>query len=142
MEIGSLPSLKEVYTGEYAYSPCPPDIGDNPVDPGFFMHSFRSPGDHSNNLIIERLPKKMHSQLACHRGLDGPVQQGWGILIVEGPNWFLIRLTVGSLTFVIGTISVACSVITQSVQDGSSVGQLLMTIMGIGIGVALMGTCA
>ncbi|KAK1765189.1 hypothetical protein QBC33DRAFT_593195 [Phialemonium atrogriseum] len=68
IEVDSIPSIKEVYNGEYAYRPCPPDIGKYPVHPQVFMHSFFEPGDHTGSAVINRLLKKLYGEAKLRSG--------------------------------------------------------------------------
>ena len=81
-----------------SFEPCRPTIGNLPIQPHVFMHSFHAPEDHTGSLIIEGLPKKLGVELS--RGNDPynlPV--GWGIYIIEGYNWKLITCWAGLFIF-------------------------------------------
>ncbi|KAK0724877.1 hypothetical protein B0H67DRAFT_117931 [Lasiosphaeris hirsuta] len=88
-EVNSTPSRKEVLNQEYAFSPCPPLMGNLPMPPDIFMHAFLDPADHLGPMAVEMLPKKLWRALAW----DGRVHDhfniphGWGFYIVEGINW-------------------------------------------------------
>ena len=90
----SIPPGEKVHQGEYAFEPCSPTIGNLPISPHFFMHSFYAPKDHTGSLALERLPKKLGVKLSQGNDPnDRPV--GWGIYIIEGYNWKLITCLAG-----------------------------------------------
>ncbi|KAK7960317.1 hypothetical protein PG996_010963 [Apiospora saccharicola] len=62
-QTNSVPSIKEVMSGQYTFWPCPPVIGGIPIQSHIFMHSFLTPGDHGSTRDFERLPKKLKSKL-------------------------------------------------------------------------------
>lgn len=137
-EPDSIPPVKELYNGRYAYIPCPPDIGKYPMHPHVFMHSLLEPGDHTGSVAVERLPKKMHVILE-HKGnlLDLPV--GWGIYIVEGLNWGLIRIVVASAIVVTLGLTLGWCVGMRDVQGGAGIGSYAATIVAISLSVSVIG---
>ena len=138
IEVDSIPSIKEVYNGEYAYRPCPPDIGKYPVHPQVFMHSFFEPGDHTGSAVINRLPKKLHGELSCAVDL-GSLPVGWGVYIVEGFNWGLIRIFVVGAVVVTLLLTVIWSTVMQDVQGGTGIGQYSAAIIAIVVTITLLG---
>jgi hypothetical protein len=50
------------------------------------IHEFFNPGQHLSNFWLDQIPKKLIEELECSR--SGVYSIGWGIHIVEGPDWF------------------------------------------------------
>ncbi len=118
--IDSIPSNEEVLKAEYAFNPCPPDIGKLPIPPHVFMHSFREPGDHTGSLAFERLPKKLWEKLSCGNNQRN-VPVGWGIYIIEGYNWKLISRCILGALFAIFILTLLWGILKKDVQGASTV---------------------
>ena len=135
-EIDSIPSKKEVLNAEYAFKPCPPSIGKLPIPPHIFMHSFQNPGDHTGSLAIERLPKKLWEKLSCDNNqLNVPV--GWGIYIIEGYNWKLLRQCVGCAIFITFILTLLWCIL-RDVQSGTGIGQYSIAALALALTVFVL----
>jgi hypothetical protein len=131
-EKDSIPSKKEVLKAEYSFKPCPPTIGKLPMPPHIFMHSFQEPGDHTGSLAVERLPKKLREKLSCHNNqLNVPV--GWGIYIIEGYNWKLIRRCAGSAFLATFILTVLWCILKKDVQGGTGIGQYSIAALALAL---------
>ncbi|CAI4214429.1 unnamed protein product [Parascedosporium putredinis] len=129
-ELDSIPAIEDVYSGDYSYRPCPPDIGRYPIHPDIFMHSFKDPGDHTGSVAVARLPKKMRRPLTCaNDSLNIPT--GWGIYIVEGLNWPLVGIVISLLMLVTAGIALAWSVVQKDVQGGTGIGSLIAALTDV-----------
>ncbi|TPX17990.1 uncharacterized protein E0L32_011937 [Thyridium curvatum] len=128
----SIPPPKHVREGLYTYKPCPVDMPPFPIHPHVFMHSFLYPGDHCGSQIFQRLPKKMHCQLSCQ---DDPFQtpMGWGICIVDGFDWRLLRILVLSTVLVSCVVTVLWSALMKDVQGGTGMGQYAMALLAMSL---------
>jgi hypothetical protein len=51
-----------------------------------FFHAFFDPGVHLHDWCLNRLPRKMNDRL------EKVGDSGWGIYIVEGPDWYTIAV--------------------------------------------------
>ncbi|KAK1750411.1 hypothetical protein QBC47DRAFT_418170 [Echria macrotheca] len=139
-EPDSIPSLKEVLRQEYAFSPCPPQIGSLPLPPDLFMHGFLDPGDHFGPGAVDILPKKLWSPLRWEPGAHGRynVPDGWGFYIIEGINWSLISLCMAVASAAITIVTVAWSVRVGDVQGGTGLGQYCLAVLTLSVSVWLL----
>ncbi|RYP44158.1 hypothetical protein DL768_009352 [Monosporascus sp. mg162] len=132
-QINSVPSRKEIISQEYAFSPCPPLLGDVPIPPNIFMHIFLNPGDHLGSMATEMLPKKLRIKLfsdgSINNAFDLPV--GWGFYIVEGVDWFLTGWCVISIVLMITVLTVTWSITMQDVQGGTGIGQYCVAVLAV-----------
>ena len=136
-EVNSIPSEKEVRAGEYAFFPCPPRIGRLPIQSHLFMHSLLNPGDHSGNLAVQQLPKKVGTKLVCTSGyMNGPAastpsSSGWGIYIVEGPNVTLVVWLLGAGLLSIFLLTTVWATVYKDVQAGMGIGQFGLALLAL-----------
>ncbi|KAK7911662.1 HC-toxin efflux carrier TOXA [Apiospora marii] len=136
-ETNSIPSQKEVRGGEYAFFPCPPRIGPLPIQSHLFMHSLLNPGDHSGNLAVQQLPKKVGTKLACTSGhMNGhtastPSSCGWGIYIVEGPNIALVVWLLGAGLLSVFLLTTVWAAVYKDVQAGMGIGQFGLALLAL-----------
>jgi hypothetical protein len=87
LDFPTLPPEEEVKVKKrYHYVPCPRDIED-PLLQVQFLHEYFKPGQHLGKFWLNRLPKKLKEKLLLNT--DGSTI-GWGIHIVEEPNWWLL----------------------------------------------------
>lgn len=131
-EKDSIPPEEKVLEQEYAFQPCPPTIGKLPIPPHTFMHSFQDPGDHTGDLAVRRLPKKLWRKLTCDKEqLKAPA--GWGIYIVEGYNWRLISRCAGIAFLVTFILTIVWSSLKQDVQGGTGIGQYCIAAIALAL---------
>ncbi|PMD29266.1 hypothetical protein L207DRAFT_261797 [Hyaloscypha variabilis F] len=84
----SIPPPEEVTSGRYTYSPCP--LGDDrPMEADKFLHYLYCGAEKPSLAWLPRLPKK--SDPSIFRFVH-PINEGWGIHITEGTNWFTVSL--------------------------------------------------
>ena len=126
----AVPPKNEVDSNHYEYNPCPleplPPIPDN-----IFLHHLNDPGPHRRPIWLQRLPKKVNDSLL--RSGNGLVT-GWGVHIIEGPNWLAVWIVGFCIVFSSGLFAVAWSVWRGDVSAGFGVAGwmasvLTMTIM-------------
>jgi hypothetical protein len=84
----SIPPEQKVDSKRYIYSPCP--LGNDPPMPSdVFLHYLNCTAIEFSSAWIPRLPKKLDTSIL---DLICPIKEGWGIHIIEGPNWTLIGM--------------------------------------------------
>ncbi|MCJ1380772.1 hypothetical protein MMC17_003881 [Xylographa soralifera] len=125
----AVPPKREVDNHNYDYTPCPlkplPPIPNN-----VFMHHLNDPGPHRRPTWLHRLPKKMnHSLLNSSEELV----TGWGLHIIEGPNWVAIWTAAFCVTFVSGVVSTLWSVLRNDVSGGFGIGSWLVSASTLGM---------
>jgi hypothetical protein len=84
----SIPPPEQVASKNYTYSPCPLE-DDPPMPPDIFLHYLTCTDFEPSCAWIPRLPKKLEPSMRCFTGL---INEGWGIHIIEGPNWFVVGM--------------------------------------------------
>ncbi|KAJ4179460.1 hypothetical protein NW767_014613 [Fusarium falciforme] len=141
-QINSIPSRKEIFRQEYAFRPCPPLLGDLPMPPAIFMHSFLNPGDHLGPMAVEMLPKKLQRALEWdHDAANGSafnIPCGWGFYIVEEFDWIRIAWCVVVAAVVLSLFAVLWCVLVQDVQGGVGIGQYCIGLLTVGVSVVLL----
>lgn len=129
-----IPSKDEAKKFGYHLNPCPPDIGELPIMPHLFMHSFREPGDHTGSLVVERLPKKIGKKLSSQEYPGF----GWGIYIIEGYNWKLLRKCVVGALFATFIVMLLWSILRKDVQGGAGIGQYSVAVLALALPVYVL----
>jgi len=126
----SIPPKKYVDEGKYLYHPCP--IDEPPMTSNWFMHYFNfiDGSKHHSNIWGTRLPKKLYESLA---NSPEPLANGWGIKIVEGPNWALLSIFMFSFILISGLVAGTYAGITHDNQTGVAIGAWLTTIQAMGL---------
>ncbi|CAJ2501479.1 Uu.00g043320.m01.CDS01 [Anthostomella pinea] len=129
----SIPSIKDVMAGEYAFSPCPPSIGSVPIQSHLFMHSFIDPGDHIGQKSVMRLPKKVGKKLICRGPLDHDTAllYGWGIYIVEELNEEAVAYFLTVVMVIILAVTMPWSSVKQDTQGGMGIGQFALAFTAL-----------
>ena len=84
----SIPPKQEVESRRYAYSPCPLE-NDPPMPSDVFIHYLTCESPDPSSAWLVRLPKRLNDSVVPR---PGSINQGWGIHVVEGPNWFLVGM--------------------------------------------------
>ncbi|KAI0549590.1 hypothetical protein F4679DRAFT_584307 [Xylaria curta] len=141
-EVNSIPSRTEIYRQEYAFSPCPPILGDLPIPPALFMHAFLDPGDHMGSMAMEMLPKKLRRELSWDASLNNPlnVPIGWGFYIVEGLDWLCVTWCIVITTLTVTLLTIFWSALMQDVQGGTGIGQYCIAVLAMIVSAALLAT--
>ena len=120
----AVPPKDEVDIHNYEYDPCPlkplPPIPDN-----IFMHHLNDPGSHRRPLWLPRLPKKMKTSLLTS---NEELVTGWGLHIIEGPNWVAIWTAGFCVTCLSGVVSMLWSIIRNDVSGGFGIGSWLVSV--------------
>ena len=125
----SVPPEIEVREGRYHYIPCP--IDEPPMPSNVFMHYFTSAANvHNTNLWGSRLPQKLGASLFFS---NEPLSTGWGILIVEGPNWFLFWTAMIICLVVNGLLIGLYSRFRNDNPSGVAIGSYLLSIQAMGL---------
>ncbi|KAK3323050.1 hypothetical protein B0H66DRAFT_555718 [Apodospora peruviana] len=138
--INSIPSRKEVLNQEYAFTPCPPRLGDLPMPPDIFMHAFLNPADHLGPVAIEMLPKKLWCKLGWDRRVHDHfnIPYGWGFYISEGANWALLSWCAAVALLAVTGLTVTWSVVLRDVQGGTGLGQYCLAVLAVSVSVYLL----
>jgi hypothetical protein len=98
------------------------------------MHSFQEPGDHTGSVIVERLPKKLGERLSSQQYLS----VGWGVYIIEGYNWRLLRKsTIGAL-FATLFLMLFWSILRKDVQGGVGIGQYSIGVLTLTLSIIVL----
>ena len=125
----AVPPKREVDDHNYDYTPCPleplPPIPDN-----VFMHHLNDPGPHRRPTWLRRLPKKMNYSLL---NASEELVTGWGLHIIEGPNWVAIWTAAFCVTFVSGVLSTLWSILRNDVSGGFGIGSWLVSASTLGM---------
>lgn len=102
----ALPPEEEVKVEKrYHYVPCPKDIED-PLLQVQFLHEYFKPGRHLGKFWLNRLPKKLKEKLLLNTKGSAI---GWGIHIVEEPNWFAFGLVAVGVVALSGVLALIYS---------------------------------
>jgi hypothetical protein len=118
------PDHEVLQTKTYHYHPCPPDADFVCYIPN--LHQIFEPGEHLGlGFWQRRTPKKLHTRIAFSYGIDPVI--GWGLHIVEGPNW--VAFLVASQLVLLLTLSlvVLYSALTEDVSAGFGIGSYVVT---------------
>ena len=113
-----LPPLSEVHGRRYEYAPL--HLTHCQVMPEhLFFHFFYDPIPHYNDKWMRRFPKKLR-----HSIFDSTDQLpvGWGIHILESPNYHMISMALFIGLALSGLLAVLWAVLTKDVQGAFSIG--------------------
>jgi hypothetical protein len=111
----------------YDYTPCPPDIED-PLLQNQFIHELLKPGPHLDNYWITTFPKKLKGRLEY---ISGQRPVGWGIIINEGINWFVLLFGVLVILLATGFVVVIYAAFTKDVSSATGIGAYLVAILSL-----------
>ena len=123
-----LPPPREVKAKRYHYYPCPLRPNEVPMPDHLFFHFFFEPAGHSRGKWMNRLPKKLKESMSSN-GDEFPI--GWGIHIIESPDYYVVLLTVLVGLIVSGVVAVAVAAVTKDVQSGFGVGSYFASVQAI-----------
>jgi hypothetical protein len=105
-----------------------------PIGPGQLLHLWNSPNhpDGTGQTVLGRFPKKKHERL--YVGPNDTVY-GWGIHLVEGPNWVLIWFII-FIVVLIGScvFSIAYSVLQHDIQSAFAISSYVISFATLSIG--------
>ena len=124
LEIPSIPPEAEVTACRYKYDPCP--IDEPPMTSKTFMHYFNLPASvHPDAMWGCRLPRKVGS-------VPGPMNEGWGIHLVECTDWPLFAALMSTLLLLSGVIAGFYSWKTGDHATGVAIGAWLTAVQTLG----------
>lgn len=130
-----LPPEAEVKNlGNYHYHPCPTPVA-NPCLSIPYLHSLLSPGKHQHRFWTHRTPKKLKEMLRYQNDLVDVI--GWGVHIIEGPNYLAIALLVAISLLLSITLALAYSLTTHDVSGGFTIASFFLAAEGL---VVTLGT--
>lgn len=121
----AVPPEAEVESNRYEYDPCPlkslPPIPDN-----VFLHHFNDPGHHRRPNWLRRIPKKVNDSLIGHH--EGDII-GWGVHIIEGPNWLAISVAVFCIVLSSGVFATAWAVCRNDISGAFAVAGWMIGVL-------------
>lgn len=120
-----LPPPREVSAERYQYKPCPLEPSEVPMPDHIFFHFFFQPAGHHRGKWIHRLPKKLKDSIFSDTD-EFPV--GWGIHIVESPDYYVISALVFLGLVVSGVLALLWAVLTKDVQGAFGIGSYFVTV--------------
>lgn len=125
----SVPPPKEVQQGHYDYNPVPMD--EPPMPSNVFIHYFTKITEaHTEPIWSSRLPVKLQESLYYSRK---PLTEGWGIEILEGPNWLLFCFVMVLILLFSGAVAVICSHYTADKPTGIAIGAWLTAVQTMAV---------
>ena len=124
LESACLPPEEEVRNKNYHYAPCPQEVK-NTLLRVPWLHVLFEPGAHSSDFWTQRTPKKLAQML--NYPSSKPVI-GWGVHIVEGPNWHAFTLLIIIFNFLSLLIAFIYSVVKIDVSGGFAVGSYFIAV--------------
>jgi len=90
------------------------------------------------SVALRRIPKKLHCEISCGNDPNNhPV--GWGIYIVEGFNWAVIRHYTLVALLVLSLLTIFWSILQQDVSGGMGIGQFSVAVVAVFLSVILIG---
>ena len=96
-----------------------------------FIHELLIPGPHLDRYWIRTFPKKLNERLKYTS--DQPPCFGWGVHIIESPNWYAIASLMFVLVILSGILSVVYSIARKDVSAGFSIGAYCVAIVTLGV---------
>ena len=123
----AVPPKEEVVSKHYEYAPCPLDALP-PIPDNIFLHYFTNPGPHRRPLWLQRLPKKVEVSIL---GSNDELVTGWGIHIIEGPNWVAVWLVALCITCTSGVFRTLWAVYRSDVSGAFGVASWISSVLTI-----------
>ena len=120
----AVPPEELVKNKEYLYAPCPIKIS-NPLLRMPYLHELFQPGEHSGCFWVQRTPKKLNSRLEFS---DSQENVGWGVHIVEGPNWMAFFVLLWIILVLSLVLSVTYAVLKKDVSSGFTMGGWVVAV--------------
>lgn len=124
LEYPCLPPQIEVQKQNYHYAPCPADI-QNPLLRYPYLHDLFEPGYHLDTFWTNRTPKKLKQALQYSNGGDPVI--GWGVHIIEGPNWYALVVLAVLFVFATFILSLAYSLAGHDASSGFTMGSFFLS---------------
>ena len=119
-----LPPEREVSSQRYLYHPCPLE-DDVPMPNHIFFHYFYQPAGHYRGKWLHRLPKKLKESIFSSRE---DITVGWGVHIIESPDYYVISILVLVGLVISGIASVIWAIFTKDVQGAFTIGSYLVAM--------------
>jgi hypothetical protein len=105
-----------------------------------FLHMFFKPQGHTaTSFFLRRLPKKLDSKLQCSLDPD-KMATGWGIHIIDGPNWFTLSCLFLCMLFSSAVVAITWSVVRKDLQGGFAIGSFLVALQTTIVGITFQWT--
>lgn len=122
LDFPCLPPKEEVDNGNYHYEPCPANV--NIVLRYPYLHVLFEPGNHLDRFWTRRTLKKLKHTLE-YAGDGNPVI-GWGVHIVEGPNWSAFIVLTAMFMAASLVLSTVYSILQDDVSSGFAMGSFFL----------------
>jgi len=123
----AVPPENEVVSKHYEYAPCPLDALP-PIPDNVFLHHLTNPGPHRRPVWLRRLPKKVNDSIL---GLNEELVTGWGVHIIEGPNWLAVWQVALCIVFTSGLFGILWSVLRSDVSGAFGVASWITSVLTI-----------
>ncbi|MCJ1473586.1 hypothetical protein MMC13_002237 [Lambiella insularis] len=105
-----------------------------PVPDNVFLHYLTEPGHHRRPKWLKRIPLKVNNSLVMHS--DEEVI-GWGVHIIEGPNWLALSLTTFCIMFAIVLFAILWSRCRSDISEAFTVAGSMTALLTAAIMVCL-----
>jgi hypothetical protein len=126
-----IPPEKEVRSGNYEYTPCPlPTKIKQPIPASTFLHYCKDHKSIHSTIWTKRLPKKLKQRLLERRIATPEIEYvtGWGVYIIEGPNWREISW-LGAMVCTLSVMTaVVYSVVRKDPSSGFTIGAFMVSL--------------
>ena len=118
---------------DYSYHNTPETYP--PVGTGKLMHLWKTPGhlDGNGQTCLGRFAKKKRERL--HVGPSGDPADGWGIHLVEGPDWAIISVLIVSIALLGSLVfGVSFAVLYHDIQSSFAIASYVVSFAALSIG--------
>ncbi|MCJ1395077.1 hypothetical protein MMC18_007958 [Xylographa bjoerkii] len=134
-----LPPSEEVHVKKtYHYTPCPQSVR-NPVLRIPYLHVLFEPGNHLDRFWSNRVPKKLNSEIRYGDGVEPVI--GWGVHVVEGPNWVAFSVLSEIVLLLSGVLALGWSLLARDVSAGFTVGAYVVAVLAVGNALGIVMLC-
>lgn len=134
-----LPPIEEVRDKKtYHYAPCPQSVK-NPVLRIPYLHVLFEPGIHLDRFWSNRVPKKLDTKIMYGDGIDPVI--GWGVHIVEGPNWLAFSVLSELVLVLSAVVALTWSLLARDVSGGFAIGAYMVGVLAVGNALGIVMLC-
>lgn len=123
----AVPPENEVVSKHYEYAPCPLDALP-PIPDNIFLHHLTNPGPHRRPVWLRRLPKKVNDSIL---GSHDELVTGWGVHIIEGPNWLAVWQVAFCIVSTSGVFGITWSIYRSDVSGAFGVASWMTSVFTI-----------
>jgi hypothetical protein len=115
----------------YDYRPCPQDEFEITSLDHVLLHSLLEPGPHLDHYWLDMFPKKLQEILEYRTGSPN-ANIGWGIRIVDGPDWAVVLWLALAVMSFSGVLGVIYSIVKKDPGGGFTMAGFLVTLIFVG----------